>query len=78
MAATRTLVKGLGAEVRTHLRDTGAEVGTRGRLSAEAFESYFRAKPKRAREVAALVGVKVTKGQRISQTALADIVTAVR
>jgi hypothetical protein len=78
MAATRTLVPGLGAEVRSYLRDTGAEVGNRGRLSADAFSAYFRAKPKRAREVAALVGVKVTKGQRISQAALADIVTAVR
>lgn len=62
----------LASEVRTILRESGVEVGTRGRVSTEQIAEALALRPKRAREVAAEVGVAVgTRGRLSAQTFLA-------
>lgn len=73
MAATS-----VASAVRGFLRAEGVAVGVRGRLSTEAFVSYFLANPRTAREIAAEVGVSVPARGRLSAEAATALATAVR
>ena len=73
MAATS-----VASAVRGFLRAEGATVGVRGRLSTEAFVTYFLANPRTAREIAAEVGVSVPARGRLSTESAQAIALAVR
>lgn len=68
----------VAAEARAFAREQGIEVGTRGRLSREAFTAYFLAQPKRAREVAKALGVEVGARGRLSPATAETVAAAVR
>lgn len=54
---------------REFAREQGEQVGTRGRLSVEAFARYFKANPSTARDLAERYGIPISKRGRL---ALAD------
>lgn len=68
----------VAAEARAFAREHGTQVGTRGRLSAEAFTAYFLAQPKRAREVAVALGLPVGNRGRLSRDKIEVIAATVR
>lgn len=51
---------------REFARENGVQVGTRGRLSVEAFAKFFKANPATARDLAARYGVEVSKRGRLA------------
>lgn len=66
-------------EARAHAIATGAADGVkRGRLSRETFVAYFVARPQRARQVAAALGIEVSKRGRLSETHAKALATLVR
>ena len=65
-------------EARAFAQEHGAEVGIRGRLSADTIVTFLKANPKRARQIAAEVGVVVPSRGRLSADALTAIAKVVR
>lgn len=63
---------------REFARERGIPVGTRGRLSLDHFAKYFVAQPRTARQIAALVGVEVSKRGRLAETDAVKIAEHVR
>lgn len=68
----------IAAEARAFARDNGIPVGTRGRLSQEAFVSYFLSRPQRARQVAKAAGLPVSLRGRISRQTVEQVAEFVR